>query len=493
MKKIRPFNNKNQAIWLYVDLPLLPINAVITNMQTPPEEKPIAIVSLEKNARRIVCCNQLAKHWGVEKSLSLSTALAICPELIVFSRDQQQEKQLLQQLALIAYRFSPEVLLDNQSLWLELSGCEQLFYGYQNLLKKLHQQFLSLKITANTGVGETPLAAKLLCGDIFHQNLPDYSHIQNDLISTTLEKLPSTKKQQQHFKQLGWSTVGDLLNLSHFAISKRFTSELIDTLQLLKGQKPYTLERFKPTTEFYDDIQNPQGIYSKESLLFPMKTLLQRFCHYLMARQCLCNLLTWRFEPLIGEHQSMTIKLSDSQHSWSSLLQLSRLQLERIELPQSIEKISLFCDQFSEMPGDNFDLFGNQLKKSENTSTLIDKLNARLGIKALSRVTTEAEHFPELASTISSVTKKVSSQHQFSVTQQPLWLLSKPAPIKYYNQTLHWQKPLTIISGPERLCSNWWQSEQQRDYYLASDNQGARYWIYRESTNRQWFLHGFFA
>ena len=164
-----------------------------------------------------------------------------------------------------------------------------------------------------------------------------------------------------------------------------------------------------------------------------------------MTRQCYSHELVWRFEPLLGKHQLMTIRLSGSNHSWSSLLSLSRIQLERLDLPRSIEQISLYCGQFTVMPGLSFDLFGDQMTLQENTAELIDNLNARLGVEALSRPTINAEH------------------------------------------------PLTIVSGPERLCGNWWQSQQQRDYYLACDSKGARYWIFRESTNKQWFVHGLFA
>jgi len=35
---------------------------------------------------------------------------------------------------------------------------------------------------------------------------------------------------------------------------------------------------------------------------------------------------------------------------------------------------------------------------------------------------------------------------------------------------------------------------QRRDYFVAEDPEGARYWIYRErETGDGWFLHGLFA
>ena len=132
-----PKNNYpiDRNIWLYINLPQLAIEAVTATMTKPLKDGQVAVVSLQDNAQRIDHCNQQATAWGDEQRLSLSTALAICPDLIVLTKNAQQEQQLLQQLALIAYRFSPEVIIDTDGLWLDLSGCAQLFNGYNQLLK----------------------------------------------------------------------------------------------------------------------------------------------------------------------------------------------------------------------------------------------------------------------------------------------------------------------------------------------------------------------
>ena len=141
-----------QNIWLYVHFPELAIEAVLLDMDKLPIDKPIAISSLQKNAQRIVCCNQLAKTWGIEPSLSLSTALAICPQLMVVVKNTRQEERLLQRLALISYSFSPEVIVDTDGLWLNLSGCEQLFQSYQEWLKRLQAKLLMQVAFIVTGV-----------------------------------------------------------------------------------------------------------------------------------------------------------------------------------------------------------------------------------------------------------------------------------------------------------------------------------------------------
>jgi len=61
--------------------------------------------------------------------------------------------------------------------------------------------------------------------------------------------------------------------------------------------------------------------------------------------------------------------------------------------------------------------------------------------------------------------------------------------------------------GPERLSPEWWRLDGEakpartRDYYRVEDDQGRRYWLYREGLYSRedgvaaprWWLHGVFA
>jgi protein ImuB len=49
------------------------------------------------------------------------------------------------------------------------------------------------------------------------------------------------------------------------------------------------------------------------------------------------------------------------------------------------------------------------------------------------------------------------------------------------------------LEGPERIAMEWWQSPApDRDYFRLEDEEGRRFWLYREQGVR-WFLHGVFA
>ena len=63
------------------------------------------------------------------------------------------------------------------------------------------------------------------------------------------------------------------------------------------------------------------------------------------------------------------------------------------------------------------------------------------------------------------------------------------------------QLPKNIIKadGPERIEQEWWiQEGAHRDYFAVEDEEGCRYWLFREGHydeqgNVRWWLHGIFA
>ena len=72
-------------------------------------------------------------------------------------------------------------------------------------------------------------------------------------------------------------------------------------------------------------------------------------------------------------------------------------------------------------------------------------------------------------------------------------------PITERNNRPYWQGPLTLLAGPERIESGWWDGRPvQRDYFIASDDTDMLLWIYRErvpqADSRQgWFIQGRFG
>jgi protein ImuB len=47
--------------------------------------------------------------------------------------------------------------------------------------------------------------------------------------------------------------------------------------------------------------------------------------------------------------------------------------------------------------------------------------------------------------------------------------------------------------GPERIETGWWRERHvQRDYYAVETTGGRWFWVFRERTSGDWYIHGAF-
>jgi protein ImuB len=95
-----------------------------------------------------------------------------------------------------------------------------------------------------------------------------------------------------------------------------------------------------------------------------------------------------------------------------------------------------------------------------------------------------AEHRPEASWIATSLNEKSSGA---AFPPRPLWLLPEPKPLQ--SSVLP-----SIVSGPERIESGWWDGgDAQRDYFVVRTGNGADLWIFKDLTDGSWHLHGFWS
>ena len=483
--------NKSEEIWMYIKFPKLSLEAITMNYSKDFTNKPLVVIDTHKNKRKIIAYNNLSKDYGIDKTISLSTALAMCPDLIIKERNSSQEKKLLNNLAIIGYQFTADITIENHALCLEISKSKRLFRGYNNLLCLIHEKISLHKIFAINGFGINPLIAKILCKNKFQKFLPNLNNVYKELNKIPAIKITDNLNTRKIFSQLGIQSIKDLIDIPISLLSERFNSDLISNLEILLNKKQQILCKFKPSKTFHDEIQYINGLTNKESLIFPMKSLLKSLNEYLIAIHCRCSQIIWEFTTPLNVNITMKIKLSRSKNDWSELLNLSRIKLDNINLPKVVEKVSLYCADLIEDKKINNEIFNDNKNKSQYKGNLVDSIVAKVGEKALFTLLTKNEHIPEKAGSITKFDMKQFFEQQTTENTRPLWLLKTPNPIKFLNGKLYFKSPITILSGPERINDNWWENNQQLDYYIARDEEGTNYWIYKSGV--KWFIHGIFS
>ena len=134
---------------------------------------------------------------------------------------------------------------------------------------------------------------------------------------------------------------------------------------------------------------------------------------------------------------------------------------------------------------------------------LLDRLRARLGEEAVTRVAPHPEHRPERASkavpigpSLPLVRPRDPGLQEQPDPPRPLWLFAAPRPLRLSPG----DRPWVLCDGPERIESGWWDgTDVRRDYFVAEIPGGGRAWIFRDARHGfgegdgEWFVHGLFA
>jgi protein ImuB len=77
---------------------------------------------------------------------------------------------------------------------------------------------------------------------------------------------------------------------------------------------------------------------------------------------------------------------------------------------------------------------------------------------------------------------------------RPLWMLDKPLRLMMREQRPIYRRPLKMLTRTERIEAGWWDGNRvERDYYVAADDRGHMYWVYRERRSGEWYLQGLFG
>jgi protein ImuB len=483
-------------LWFCVELPDLGLD--VCARRIPGEAVPAVL--LQDN--HVVARNSAAESAGIALGSSLATAHSICRGLVHFCRDIASEQERLRFLADAAYRFSASVSIHEPSaILLEVSGSLKLFGGVYGLKRRLINLLVELGHRADIGIAHTPLAALALARAKLQYEL-QREPSADDVRILTLKALRRIALRHteceadviERFANMGIETLGQVYGLPTAELARRFGPKLLDYLARLSGQRPDPRICITPATSFSAGLHFLESISNKEALAFPMQRLAQDQSNWLISRQLGVIRIGWRFVSFNGDAARMEVEFARPQQNKQSLLSISRLKLETLELPDEVLSIELSSIRLVAWQAESNFLFAKSEQARQAPTELIDQYKARLGNTGCHGIGVHDDHRPEFAwrpktpnMPNAQVTAHRSQQSQ--ILRRPIWLLEKPQPAPRHH--------LTLLRGPERIDVGWWVSADvhapaQRDYFIARHANGSRCWVFSDE-HEEWFVHGYFA
>jgi protein ImuB len=462
----------------------------------------------------VLLANRSAREVGVQLQMRRATALAICPHLQIKTRALAQENHALQAIAAWTQRFTPNVTLvapceesdaDLASgLLLEISGSVKLFNGHTRIVSHLRAGLAQQGHVAQMALAPVPQAAWMLAratrgGEVPQVN--DVSELPTALADLPVWLLGPGRPHWDALRGIGVTRISDLRQLPRSGIARRFSTRLLDELDRALGRKPDPRVWFVAPPVFEVKLELLARVDHAEALLFAARRMIVQMTGWLAARHAATRTIEFTLVHEDCDPSPLTVHLADASNDEERMTALLRELLGRTQLAAPVYELHLRCAQIVPSQVSHGELFATAHGEQEGLLRLIERLQARLGPEAVTQLEPHDDHRPEHAFREVPVERASASRSSdvSCTVPRPLWLLPEPIPLAEQQHRPVYGTPLTLLSGPERIESGWWDNQwAERDYFIARDEQHALLWIFRPrvpdaAVRDRWYLHGKFG
>ena len=486
-----------RQLWLCLQFSRLPLEALAGQPGfSGLQERPLAIWTAEGRHGLVVTANALACALGVRAGMPVNSALVLAPQLVLEERQPALEAAALSRLADWAGRYTSAVSrMTDDALLLEIHGSLRLFNGLQALQRQVDHGLRARGHEARMGCAPTARAALWLARAGVKAPARTPEELRQLMAGIAVSHLGWPVRTVRMLSQMGLATVGDCLRLPRDGFARRFGAVRLQELDQAMGRQPEPYRAHEPLARFSAGIELPAETADASLLLEGIQHLLAELGRELEVRQAGVCRVWCRLAHADGIETRFCIGLHQAAGRTGHLQKLFRLRLEKLVLPGPVTGLRLQAELEAGQAPAGTDLLGTELQPDEGLRALLDRLRARLGDRAVQGLALRAEHRPEHAwRRVADPLRVTAAGSRLPARCRPVWLLPRPQRLTLVDGRPEWRGPLCLEQGPERIESGWWDGgDVRRDYYRASNPQGAVLWVYQDLRSRDWFLQGVFG
>jgi protein ImuB len=515
---------------------------------SPPRGAPFALVAHGTHGLSLLALNDAARAAGLYRGQSHADARAILPALVSVPADPERDLAMLRRLALWAERYSPSVALDarvpgHEGLLLDMTGGAHLFGGEAALLTDIRRRLAQAGIAARLAIADTPAAAWGLARFSAHETLiAPAGRTREAIANLPMEALRLEAEALVLLRRFGLRRISDLFGLPRAGLARRFRGEaglrLVERLDQALGAAAEPLVPERPAPVYRAWTQFAEPLIDIEGVGFHLPGLAQALAVELERDGQGARRLRLTAFRVDGQTTAIEAGLSAPAAAPAHLIRLLREKgLERLDLGFGVDSLMLSACRAEPIAARQAEMEKDgQTQSDEALAGLIDRLQARLGEGAVRRPTLRESWIPERSEAWAPAGPDAPpARLEADARARPILLLDPPELVEAIAELpdgvparFIWRRaPRRVVKaeGPERLSREWWRDPvpisahphesgdeldkisipskavpRTRDYYRVEDDQGRRYWLFREGLyNREeidrppsWWLHGLF-
>lgn len=501
---------------------------------------------------RLVAVDTLAAQRGLFAGQSYSDAKALVPDVFAKAIDT----------AMLGARFadfcdwhsnaSPLVAcLGGEEgygdLMADITGVAHLFGGEQAMLDRLTGRLRAMGFAVAGAIAGTVGSAWALSH--FRPGTVLDTDPAKALADLPVAALRLEEKQVWALMQMGLKRIGQLEGRDRKSLAARFGQRLILRLDQAMGRAEETIVPRLPAVEHYAERRFAEPIGLIDDVLMCARDLAIQVGLRLTALEM--GAQTFHLFLYRVDHKVMVLSVNAGRATRDAghIARLFENRAERLageyDAGFGVDMIRLAASSVSPVSLSQIGAF-EAADSATELSELYDRIASRLGPLAVTRSRFVNSHIPEKAVVLEPVLARQPDDPAAMpdpTRPRPLRLLPRPEPIEVMAEVpdapplrMRWRGVgyrFSKASGPERIGREWWgpdfalvaevapqaadnavsnRDEEQkpdeagsvrnpiaaRDYYVAEDEAGRRFWLFRAglyegSDLPRWYLHGLFA
>ena len=474
--------------------------------------------------------DEAAARWGLSIGMPLANARAICPDLVVHEADIAADSKSLDAIADWCDRFSPLVgLVSPLGLLLDITGCAHLFGGEAVLLKMVCDALTLRGFTVSAAIAANPVCARTMNRHVHGRIVPD----GEEAIAVSplpVAALGASDAITLGLRRAGLKTIGDVASRGRHEITARFGAAFTARLAQALGENDAPISPRKPPPDYIVEKRFAEPVATDTVIAASLSGLAAMLVAAMAQQGKGARRLEAYFFRTDGVVRRIAVDTGQPVTEAGVIDRLFRERLEALSDPLDpgfgFDLIRLSAGRSEIVVQQQHDLDAH-VHDSDELAALIDRIAARIGGRRVIMHLPQDTHVPERASL------PMPAQQGLAAAQQAVWpgrmegepplrplrLFDRPEEIQVIAQVpdgpparFVWRRAAHAViraEGPERIAMEWWRPDGQgftRDYFRVEDEQGLRFWLYRDGIyDREieqqpgqvmrpaWYMHGLFA
>jgi len=457
---------------------------------------------------RLTAVDAKAAALGLTAGMALASARAMVPTLKVMAANEPADWRLLEKIADWCDGFTPFVALDPpHGLLLDVSGATHLFDGEAAMLNRLRTGLKKQGFAVTGGLAGSAMAARALA--CFANGTVSPLGMDSPMMAPLpVEALDLDAITVHAFRRAGLKTIGQVAARSRAELTARFGSAMVFTLDTALGRAEVPISPRLPLPAYRAERLFAEPVVAQETMLATLKLLAERLGKNLEERGEGARRLQAVFFRADGSVRRIAVETGAPTRDAAMIARLFAEKLDALADPLDpgfgfdlirleAERTESFCSEANGLNSDH--------AVQQEIRFLADRLAARFGAHRVRTFQPRDSHIPEnaFAAVPAQYAEPVrlgweKMRAESKAPRRPLRLFL-PEPVSFLpgeDVRFRWRNvvhDVRRLEGPERIAMEWWRSPAPaRDYFRVEDEEGRRFWLYRESDAR-WFLHGVFG